>query len=69
MTNNVGFADRVVRIILGLALLAFAYFGLETYGTYAYLGWIGVIPLVTGLIGSCPVYSAFGIDTCGRSHA
>lgn len=61
-TKNVGNFDRAARIGVGLALLI-AFFMLPDMG----LRWvllIGIIPLVTGLMGSCPVYSIFGISTC-----
>jgi len=62
MTANVGTADRVVRIVVGLALIAFAIWGTVTWH---WVGWIGLIPLITGFAGRCPVYSIFGISTCG----
>jgi hypothetical protein len=52
---NVGSADRVLRIILGLGLLALVFVGPQTA-----LGWIGLVPLLTGLFGTCPVYSMLG---------
>ena len=58
-TANVGSADRIIRIILGVVLIA-----LTLTGTIGAWGWIGVVPLVTGLIGNCPVYSLLGISTC-----
>ncbi|MEE9132286.1 MAG: DUF2892 domain-containing protein [Gemmatimonadota bacterium] len=51
--------DRVVRVALGLGLLALAFTGPKTPW-----GFIGIIPLATGLLGSCPVYTLFGIRTC-----
>jgi hypothetical protein len=51
--------DRVVRVALGLGLLALAFTGPK-----APWGFIGIIPLATGLLGSCPVYTLFGIRTC-----
>lgn len=59
MTRNVGQIDRVVRIILGLVLVVMAFRGLYTPWT-----WLGVVPLLTGLIGWCPPYSLLGINTC-----
>lgn len=59
MTQNVGGIDRVLRIIIGLVLIALVFVGPQT--TW---GWIGVVPLATGLIGWCPPYSIFGINTC-----
>jgi hypothetical protein len=57
--KNVGGADRAVRIIVGLALIIAA---LADYiGPW---GWIGIIPLATGLIGMCPLYRLFGFSSC-----
>jgi hypothetical protein len=64
MTQNVGMLDRVLRGIVGLALLAFALkLGLPDTG-WNWIGWIGVVPLITGLFGSCPAYSLLGLSTC-----
>ena len=57
--RNEGTADRVVRVILGAGLLSLVFFGPQTAW-----GWIGVVPLATGLIGNCPLYSVLGISTC-----
>ena len=60
--QNVGGIDRILRIVLGLGLIAFALLGPESdYRVYA---WIGVVPLLTGLIGWCPAYTLFGFKTC-----
>ncbi|MGE8141894.1 YgaP family membrane protein [Novosphingobium sp. NPDC080210] len=59
MTRNVGQFDRTLRIVLGLVLLGMAVSGLYTPWT-----WLGVVPLLTGLIGWCPPYSLLGINTC-----
>lgn len=56
--NESGF-DRGIRVTVGLAILSQVFVGLQT--PWAYLG---LVPLVTGLVGSCPVYSLFGISTC-----
>ena len=63
MTTNVGAIDRVLRIIVGLALIGTA---LGLYGpAYASVwGWLGAIPLLTALVGWCPAYTVFGIKTC-----
>ncbi len=53
--------ERVVRVILGLALLSLVFMGPKTYW-----GLIGIVPLVTGLLGTCPLYSIFGVSTCPR---
>jgi hypothetical protein len=60
---NVGLSDRSIRTLVGIGLLGFAMSGDRT--GYEWLGWIGVIPLVTGLVGVCPLYSIFGINTRG----
>lgn len=67
MNTNMGTADRVIRILVGVALIAFGIFGFPSYGGYAYLGWFGLVPLFTALFGWCPVYALFGVDTCGRA--
>jgi len=58
--RNEGSLDRLLRIIVGLGLLALVFVGPQTP-----LGWIGVVPLLTGLVGFCPAYRIFGINTCG----
>ena len=59
MKANSGTIDRALRVIVGLVLV-----GLAAAGTIGMWGWIGVVPLVTGLIGFCPAYAIFGISTC-----
>lgn len=59
MTRNMGTADRVLRGIVGLVLISLVFIGPKTAW-----GWIGLIPLVTALIGWCPVYVPLGIKTC-----
>lgn len=59
MTHNVGSVDRAIRIIAGLVLI-----GLAATGSIGVWGYIGVVPLATGLIGWCPTYLPFGIKTC-----
>jgi len=51
--------ERVIRIVLGIGILSLAFVGPRTP-----LGYIGAIPLLTGIIGSCPLYTLFGINTC-----
>lgn len=60
---NVGLSDRSIRTLVGIGLLGFAISGDRT--GYEWLGWIGIVPLVTGLVGVCPLYSIFGINTRG----
>lgn len=62
MQANVGGADRIIRIILGLALLSLLFI-LE--GEARYLGLIGIVPIATALLNWCPAYAIFGINTCG----
>lgn len=59
MKANVGGIDRVLRIIIGIILIAAALTG--AVGAW---GWIGVVPLATGLFRFCPAYSLFGFATC-----
>jgi hypothetical protein len=61
MTKNVGSIDKTIRIVAGLALIALAIMEVGTPWT-----WIGVLPLITGLMGSCPAYSLFGVNTCPK---
>lgn len=64
MSINVGTIDRIARVIVGLALIAFA-LGLVWPATgWNWVGWIGIIPLATGAVGSCPLYSVLGLSTC-----
>lgn len=60
-TRNEHMAERVVRVVLGLALLSIVFVGPQTYW-----GLVGVVPLATGLLGTCPLYSVFGFSTCPR---
>lgn len=57
--TNVGGIDRVLRILAGFVLL-----GLAVTGTIGAWGYIGLVPLATGLMGTCPLYSLFGFSTC-----
>ncbi len=58
MKTNVGGMDKIVRILAGIALLAWALMGGPVWA------WIGVVPLATGLMGWCPAYTLFGMNTC-----
>jgi hypothetical protein len=66
MTVNVGGIDRVLRVIVGLALLSL-YFVLE--GNARYWGLIGFVPLLTGIVRVCPAYSVLGLSTCPSKRA
>lgn len=59
MKSNVGGIDKIARIAVGAILLILAIMGIGTPWT-----WIGVVPLVTGLVGFCPLYTLFGFSTC-----
>lgn len=59
MKINVGSTDRALRIIVGLVLI-----GLAASGTIGLWGWIGIVPLATGLFKFCPAYAIFGLSTC-----
>ncbi len=59
MKFNVGTPDRILRVIAGIALIALA-----ATGTVGAWGWIGILPLVTGLFKFCPAYTLFGFNTC-----
>ena len=59
MSKNEGTLDRALRIILGLVLLSLIFIGPQTMW-----GLVGIVPLATGLVGVCPVYSVLGIKTC-----
>lgn len=66
MRTNEGLTDRLIRVILGLALLALLAIG--PVPGWGLAGLIGLIPLVTGLVGYCPGYTRFGIDTRGDTR-
>ncbi|MDS4040835.1 MAG: DUF2892 domain-containing protein [Candidatus Competibacter sp.] len=59
MQVNVGNSDRIIRIVAGLGLIALA-----ATGTVGAWGWIGVVPLLTGVFRFCPAYTVLGIKTC-----
>jgi membrane-associated protease RseP (regulator of RpoE activity) len=60
MKSNVGGIDKIVRIVIGLALIALA-----ATGTVGVWGYIGIVPVLTGLFNFCPLYPLLGINTCG----
>jgi O-antigen ligase len=63
MTKNIGDIERIVRIVGGLVLIALA-----ATGTVGVWGWLGLVPLATGLAGWCPPYSLLGINTCKNKN-
>ena len=59
MKANVGNIDRIIRIAIGLALI-----GATLGGAIGVWGWIGIVPLLTGIFSVCPAYKLFGLNTC-----
>ena len=57
--SNAGVVDRALRVVLGITILSLAFIGPKTAW-----GYIGLVPLITAFVGSCPVYTVFGISTC-----
>ena len=64
MTVNEGVLDRTIRVVLGIGLIAIALVGPRTPW-----GFIGVVPLLTGLAGFCPLYRPAGLSTCRPAEA
>ena len=61
MKCNIGHTDRVLRMTVGVTLM-----GRAGYGIVGAWGWIGIIPLVTGMMGNCPAYSLLGLNTAKK---
>lgn len=59
LKSNVGGIDRILRIVAGIVLIA-----LTLMGVIGMWGWIGIVPLATGLFRTCPIYSLLGFSTC-----
>ena len=59
MTVNEGMVDRFLRVVVGAGLMALA--ATHTIGVW---GWVGVVPLIAGAVGICPLYMMLGINTC-----
>jgi hypothetical protein len=59
MLTNEGTIDRALRVIVGIALLSLVFVGPQTPW-----GWIGIVPLLTGIVGFCPAYRLIGLSTC-----
>lgn len=57
--KNEGVVDRSIRVVIGLVLLSLVFVGPQTLW-----GWVGLVPLLTGLVGFCPLYKIFGLNTC-----
>lgn len=64
MARNEGAVDRVLRVTVGLAILSLVFVGPQKPWA-----WFGLVPLVTGLVGFCPVHSVLGIRTCPVARA
>ena len=62
MECKMGDQDRLSRIVAGVILIVFAMI------TDNFVGWLGIIPLVTGIVGWCPLYGPLGINTCTTEH-
>lgn len=62
MKQNVGMLDRAFRAVVGIALIAWAFFGTSEF---AWAGWFGAVPLFTAVAGWGPPYGLLGINTCG----
>jgi hypothetical protein len=63
MSVNVGTVDRALRVVIGLVLIAFAIpLGFPDTG-WNWIGWIGVMPILTAFVGTCPAYSLLGFST------
>jgi hypothetical protein len=60
MKLNVGGIDRILRIVVGLALVVWALMGGPVWA------WIGIVPLATGAVGFCPLYPMIGMSTCAK---
>jgi uncharacterized membrane protein YdbT with pleckstrin-like domain len=68
MSRNVGTADRIARIIIALVLIAYAIpLGFPNTG-WNWIGWIGVVLILTAIVGSCPAYRMFGFSRCSQEH-
>jgi len=68
MPKNVGGADRAVRLVIGIALLALGFLHVVT-GTWAIVGYVvGAVALITGVVRFCPAWSIFGINTCQEAR-
>lgn len=61
LKRNEGKFDRIARVVVGVAVLSLVFIGPQTLW-----GLVGLIFIVTGLVGMCPIYRVFGIDTCGK---
>lgn len=65
MKKNVGTIDRVLRVVVGLVLIVLALTATQPIGAF---GWLGIIPLLTGLVSFCPLYPLLRINTCSKKN-
>lgn len=63
MSKNIGGIDRIIRIVAGIVLILWAIAGAPA-AAWSWIGWLGIVPIATALIGWCPAYVPFGIKTC-----
>ncbi|WP_409976539.1 DUF2892 domain-containing protein [Variovorax sp. CY25R-8] len=63
LSKNVGILDRLLRVCAGLLLIVLA-----AKGLIGFWGYIGVVPLLTGVVGNCPAYTLFGVSTCSHNE-
>lgn len=69
MNVNMGMVDRMARVVIGLALIAYAVpIGFSSTG-WNWVGWIGVVPILTAIFGVCPAYNLIGLSTCAPKAA
>jgi len=59
LPRNEANVERIIRVVIGLSLISLVFIGPQTV-----FGWVGLVPLFTGLVGSCPLYTLFGFSTC-----
>jgi hypothetical protein len=64
MPTNEGTIDRALRVIAGAGILSLAFIGPQTVW-----GYVGLVPLITGLVGYCPLYAMLGLNTCPVKRA
>ena len=69
MNTNMGPIDRAVRVVLGLILIAFAIPIGVPATKWGWIGWIGIVPILTALVGFCPLYALLGISTSEQKRA
>ena len=63
MIDNIGTFDRIARVLIGIALIAFALGYIAPGTSWSWVGWIGVVVILTALFGTCPAYTLLGISS------